>query len=141
MAATGFGPQDAGSHAVGRALPGRIMFQFGEILCLALALVLVTYLVSQWRRIRGTPILRPFIGAILLLFVSWVATVVEGVFLEGVSFSNLILIYQQSVGLAGESSPGSRIFNWIEHVTTAAAGVWLLVGVLRLRRMETPPTP
>ena len=117
------------------------MFQFSEILTLALGLVLLTYLAAHWRRILGATALGPFVGPILLLIFSWVCTVAEGVFLQNVPFENLIVVHQPSVGLPGQAGDMMHLLNWLEHISGAAAGVWLLVSMLQLRRSRREAAP
>ncbi len=112
------------------------MFQFSEILTLAVGLVALTYLVAHRRRAAALPLLRPFIPAFLLLLVSWTSTVVEGFFVEGVPPEDVIQFWQESVGLTVKGGTWGRIFNWLEHLSALAAGVWLCIAAIRLSRTE-----
>ena len=106
------------------------MFQFGEILTLAICAVTVIYVLSNWRRIRALPALRPFLGPFLLLVVAWIATVVEGFFLQGQGVP--ILVFNQESTFIAHQNLFSELFNLIEHLGYAAAGVWFFVLTWRV---------
>ena len=108
------------------------MFQFGEILTLSICAVAVVYLIAEWRRIRILPALRPFVGPFLLMIAGWIATVVEGLFLEGGQM-HLLVFGEESMGI-GRQTMLSELFNLAEHLSYMAAAVWLLLAVVgRLR--------
>ncbi len=110
------------------------MFQFSEVLTLAIGLVLLAYLLAHRRRIADLPSLRPFVPAVMLLLLSWISTVAEGLFIEDVPPENVIQFWQKSVGLAVKGGAWSQALNWIEHLSALAASVWLFVAALRIRR-------
>jgi hypothetical protein len=107
------------------------MFQFGEVLTLAISAVAAAYLFTNWTRIRSAPTLRPFALPLIVMFVAWVATVVEGVFSTDVQ-QGWIVMMQESVGTAAGESAAAVAFNLVEHVGTTLAAVLLLVAVHRL---------
>lgn len=109
------------------------MFQFGEILTLAIAVVAAAYLVTNWRRVRSSPSLRPFAIPLILMIVTWTATVVEGMFPADAT-GPWIVMAQESVGIVGNETVPAALFNFVEHITTAIAAVLLFVAVWRLCR-------
>ncbi len=107
------------------------MFQFGEVLTLAISVVAAAYLFANWTRIRSAPTLRPFALPLIVIIITWVATVVEGVFSEDAR-RGWIVVLQESVGTANGESAVAVVFNLVEHVGTMLAAVLLLVAVRRL---------
>jgi hypothetical protein len=115
------------------------MFQFGEVLALALSLIALVYLVTCWRRIQAQPLLRPFVGPFLVLMVAFVSTVTEGVFVEGANIP-WIVFGEDSIRVASDN-PASALFNLAEHAAYAAATIWLLVATWQVfRRRQGTPT-
>lgn len=108
------------------------MFQFGEILTLAICIVTIAYVLANWRRIQLLPALKPFVGPFLFLVVAWFATVIEGLFIEGPNIPILVL-GQESIGVAHQS-PYSELLNLAEHVGYAVAGIWMFLLVRRCFR-------
>jgi hypothetical protein len=114
------------------------MFQFGEILTLAICGVTVAYLIANWRRIRSLPALAPYLGPFLCLLTAWITTVAEGLFLSGEQLP-LVVFAQESI-LVATQSPFSELLNFVEHAAYAAAGIWLLILIVRdsWNRAEAP---
>lgn len=115
------------------------MFQFGEILALAIWVVAVVYVATNWRRLGSLPHLRMLLGPTALLAAGTAATVLEGLFFTGADLPWLV-VTQDSVVVIDTGAPGARVVNLLEHACMAASCVWLLVGLARIRRMggETP---
>jgi len=109
------------------------MFQFGELLTLAIGVVALAYVVANWRRIRSLPTLRPLVIPFVLIALSWLFTVVEGVFLTNVPFGQILML-QPSVGGSAEAGTGGQILNLLEHLANMSGAVALLVVVLTVRR-------
>jgi len=107
------------------------MFQFGEILTLAISAIAAIFLLINGRRILATPNLRPFVLPLILMIVSWIATVVEGIFLP-LPANGWVVVMQESVGLAADEPLATTVCNFVEHISTVAAAILLLVAVLRL---------
>ena len=115
------------------------MFQFGEILALALSLITLVYLATYWRRICAQPLLRPFVGPFLVLMVAFVSTVAEGVFVAGANIP-WIVFGEDSIRVAADN-PASALFNLAEHAAYTAATIWLLVATWHaFRRRQGTPT-
>ncbi|MCX5683183.1 MAG: hypothetical protein NT049_05800 [Planctomycetota bacterium] len=114
------------------------MFQFGEILTLALSLITLVYLLAYRRRIRAEPALRAFVGPFLILMVAFVATVAEGAFMQGADIP-VIVFGQENISIA-HAGTASEWLNLIEHTSYALSAIWLYVAIWRLykRPRETP---
>jgi hypothetical protein len=114
------------------------MFQFGEILTLALSLITLVYVLTSWRRLFAQPMLRPFIGPFLVLMVAFVSTVVEGAFMQGAGIP-WIVFEQDDISIA-HAGLASELLNLAEHVSYAVAAIWLFVAIWReyRRPRETP---
>jgi hypothetical protein len=114
------------------------MFQFGEILTLALSLITLVYILTYRGRIIAQPMLRPFIGPYLVLMVAFVSTVVEGAFMQGADIP-WVVFGQEDISIA-HSGLASELLNLTEHVSYAAAAIWLFVAIRQVcrRHRETP---
>jgi hypothetical protein len=106
------------------------MFQFGEILTLALSLITLVYILTDRSRIIAEPLLRPFIGPFLVLMVAFVSTVVEGAFMQGAGIP-WIVFEQDDISIA-HASLASELFNLAEHMSYAVAAIWLFVAIWRV---------
>ncbi len=113
------------------------MFQFSELLTLAVGLVMLTYLVGHWRRIRRSRTLRPFILPSLLILSAWLFTVLEGVFLPWPPAQGVIVVEQASIPLSELGGLPAVALNILEHLACGAAGVALLAAAVRLSRTRS----
>ena len=112
------------------------MFQFSELLTLAVGLVMLTYLVGHWHRLRRSHTLRPFILPAVLILSAWVFTVLEGVFMPWPPTQGVIVVQQASVSMAEGGGAATQMLNVLEHVACGAAGIALLAVVVRLSRVR-----
>jgi hypothetical protein len=105
------------------------MFQFGEVLTLAISLVVVIFLATAWRRIRAAPLVRPFVLPVLLITGAWVFTVLEGIG-QAPPGQPVLLFYGEDI------FPATRtwwftICNGLEHLLLMAGAMALLAAVYR----------
>jgi hypothetical protein len=115
------------------------MLQFGEVLCLAIGIIAVVYVVVNGRRIRALPSASRLIGPFLLFMIAWICTVVEGLFIQGDQVP-IFVIGAASIGQSS-GSPATEVFNLIEHTAFACAAVWLLVLSIRTLRRRPEGSP
>jgi hypothetical protein len=115
------------------------MFEFAELLTLAIATVLMVYLLSVRERLRTLPFLWQLQWPLLLLMVAWIATVIEGIPLG--ENAPLFVFVQENVEEANEAGTFSAVSNLIEHLALAGAAVWILVILVRRGRAPEEVRP
>ena len=88
------------------------------------------------RRIGGIESLRPLVLPALLTALAWFLTVLEGVFLPEVPLHDLVVLQQASIASAHGGGPAAHVFNLLEHLACAAAGIATLLALVRLSRVR-----
>jgi hypothetical protein len=116
------------------------MYEFGEILTLAICVVAAVYVLTNRRRIGQLQSLRPFVFPFMLALVGWIATVVEGIPQGGPGLPTLVF-WTSSPGVVAAGGSFGEVFNALEHVCLAASGVWLLVVLWRGRGAAQEGSP
>ncbi len=110
------------------------MPQFGELLTLGLCVITALYLLIHLRTVTAVPALRSLILPFLLVFVAFVATVLEGLPAGG----NLaeIIFWEEGPAAVERGGWPSALLNLVEHLGYAGAAVSL--AVILWRRQRTP---
>lgn len=108
------------------------MFQFGEVLGLAIAAMAAVYVLTNWQRILALPSLKPLLVPFFLMVAAWIITVVEGI-PGGEAGVARIVFWQQSPQVTAGAGGFGQVFNLVEHLCLAAMGVCLLLALWRTR--------
>ena len=108
------------------------MFQFGEVLGLAIATMVAVYVLTNRQRLLALPALKALLIPFLFMLAGWIATVVEGIPSGGAGLPRIVF-WQQSPQVTAEGGAFSQVFNLLEHLCVAASGVWLAVVLWRTR--------
>ena len=111
------------------------MFQFGEIVTLALFLVVGVYVLAHRRQITALTSLRPLLPPFLLMAAAIIATVAEGV-PGGLATGGNVIFWSDSLAVAQRGGLASQVLNLLEHLCHASSGIWLLVILLRANHVE-----
>lgn len=116
------------------------MFQFGEVVGLAIAAMATVYVLTNWHRILALPSLKALLAPFFLMVAGWLCTVVEGIPSGGAGLPRIVF-WQESPQVTAGAGAFGLVFNLMEHLCLAAAGVSLLLALWRARSTAHAESP
>jgi len=116
------------------------MFQFGEVVGLAIAVMATVYVLTNWHRILALPSLKVLLIPFFLMVAGCLTTVVEGIPSGGAGLPHIVF-WQQSPQVTAGAGAFGLVFNLLEHLCLAAAGVSLLLALWRPHPSEHGTSP